>query len=564
MLNSRDLHIYHHVVPLTVVDDPPEAGSAAGTASPATTSLADSPPGNRVGTFEVTYEIRRYNDLRNLRGAVAYYVVCTQRITIPNSTYSHPDQPWVPHTDSGGYQDYPAIVTSRVHIKGPQDSQAESPTVPYPEIVSYSPRTLNSSVSVSRSSSDSATSSATMQNTSGSSTSQSNSFTASASLGTQGADVSASYGHTAGSDRSRSASVGSESGTDDQHNAGDSMSVKDWACASYRVDGESGPTLVWVWGQEYPWNVLQYNDISGGLPQFVQQLLRDGDQALPPSQLSQFGIDFAMKSAWILGPGQTTATFAHEIGYRTASHSLADTTQTPAIDAGPTPAPNPVVASISPANKTTYSSPPLDLCQYALDPILSTDAAPVAIVGFIPRQFLIAPVPASGGTPPTPFTIVSSANNLLIQDSTDYPKPAAPPTDTGAGFAASETALRATLTRDCPELRMTTYFKILDTDTAYQLLLKHWKAPGAGVSLTIVINGDDATKIVLYIDAQEAEGGEGNVSSLLLRDLRYGSVDYHDYLSLGLNQIDITIAPINPDGTKDCTYMMRAISIEQE
>ncbi|MGB3827139.1 MAG: hypothetical protein WA962_00015, partial [Ornithinimicrobium sp.] len=65
-----------------------------------------------MGTLEVTYEIRRYNDLRNLRGAVAYHVVCTQRITIPNSRYLKLDEPWLPHTGGSGYHGYPAIVTS--------------------------------------------------------------------------------------------------------------------------------------------------------------------------------------------------------------------------------------------------------------------------------------------------------------------------------------------------------------------------------------------------------------------------------------------------------------------
>ena len=82
--------------------------------------------------------------------------------------------------------------------------------------------------------------------------------------------------------------------------------------------------------------------------------------------------------------------------------------------------------------------------------------------------------------------------------------------------------------------------------------------------LTILIN-DDITattpnnKIVKYVDALEAEGGENNLLSIALRNQGYGTVDYHDYLQLGMNKFQITITPMG----KDCGYQIRAISIEK-
>src|SRR5204863_4504472 len=125
--------------------------------------------------------------------------------------------------------------------------------------------------------------SATMQHTSGSSASQSNSFSTSASLGFFGdlatGGLTVGSERMEGSERSKASTVGTDAGASRDSGTSDSMSLKDWACYTY-ID--EIPSLTWVWGQEYPWDVIRYQPNGGQLPKFVSQLLWDGTQLLPP------------------------------------------------------------------------------------------------------------------------------------------------------------------------------------------------------------------------------------------------------------------------------------------
>jgi hypothetical protein len=339
------------------------------------------------------------------------------------------------------------------------------------------------------------------------------------------------------------------------------MSVKDWACYSYL---DSGHSLTWVWGQEYPWNVLQYRPTAGTLPDFVAALLifghADKDPVLlPPSELSQFGLDFTMKSLWVITPADGRATITQTVDYYTATQKLDTTNLTCSISDG---------AQFKTDLGTVAA--PLDLCLYGLDPI-GADQQGSAIIGFTRRQFLVPPPegPAAGAAPvppapparpatdPVKFRALSASNNLLIDDTTTYPSASS------AGFSASDTALTAMVTDDCP-LTMRVSFKVTDTDQVYKLFLKHWKLAGRDVRLDIVVNGEQGSDIAVYVTAAEAEGGEGNLSTITLRDLNYGSVDYHDYLQLGLNTIDITLSLASGEkAAQGCTYQCRAISVER-
>ena len=205
-----------------------------------------------VGTTVIHYEIKRYKDVRNLNPSLkdttlAYQILCTQRIIIPNSA-PYEIGPQI----STEFSDYPAAIANLMNV------MADYVTV---ELVNYSPRTINAAVTTSTSTGSGSTSNTTRQHTSGSTTSQSNSFGASASVGFSGglptADVSANYEHSSGSDTSNSSSGGSDTGNNTQHSSSESMSVKDWACYSYLNPENTSPR--WVWGQEYPWNVLIYN-----------------------------------------------------------------------------------------------------------------------------------------------------------------------------------------------------------------------------------------------------------------------------------------------------------------
>jgi hypothetical protein len=77
-----------------------------------------------------------------------------------------------------------------------------------------------------------------------------------------------------------------------------------------------------------------------------------------------------------------------------------------------------------------------------------------------------------------------------------------------------------------------------------------------------LINNIEGNTIIKYVDALEAEGGENNLLSISLRDQNFGSIDFYDYLQLGLNSVQVTIEAITPNA--DCCYEIRAISIEQE
>ncbi len=528
------------------------------------TPLIDPNTTKTVGTTVISYEIRTYRDTRNLSNTLAYQVLCTQRIIIPNSksaTYVVGAQDIKPAT---GFSDYPAMIQNSIAITNPNGGGA-------PVLVKYTPKTINASVNISNSSDSGTSASVSYQHTRGSSTSQSNTYGASVSLGFFGEDptggISADYSHTSGSEQSQSNSTGSDTGRNSQNSAGESMSVQDWACYSYIDTQDSTPT--WVWGQEYPWDVIKFNnDDNGGstnninLPDFVKPLLGDATQALPPSQLSLFGVDFTMKCVWIMvpalepvGPDTGTVTITHTMNYCTASHS------------GAFPS---VTANINPPIKFTYTAPstqPIDLFTYGLDPILSNN---VAIVGFIPNKFIIPPSASSTTTAqPTQFKIISQSNNLLIQDTSDYSKVTS--SDVGAGFSASETALTATFTQNCTQLVIKLSFKITDTVNNYTLFMKHWKISTSDVMLQISFNPDlnnpDQDIIITkYVDAQEAEGGENNLLSIALRNQSYGSVDYHDYLQLGLNTIYITITTPSygtPYTEATPVYQIRAISIEK-
>ena len=164
-------------------------------------------------------------------------------------------------------------------------------------------------------------------------------------------------------------------------------------------------------------------------------------------------------------------------------------------------------------------------------------------------------------TIPVAFKAISAPNNLVIIDSTNYPVPCDP--GAGFGFMPGETALTAIFSQNCSSLSMTLYFKVVDTRNNYTLFLKNWKAGAAGVMLNFTVNGDPDNTITKYVDALEGEGGENNLLSIALRDQNYASIDFHDYLQLGLNSIQITMSPIGNGGLEQCRYQVRAISIEK-
>ena len=471
------------------------------------------------GTSYTKYEVRQITDVRNLGYVRAYRITCTQRVVIPNLTpYS------LTPSAVNTFENYPALLSSQFKL----DVAAESDL----RLITYSPRTMNTTVMTSANQSDGTNQSFSRQHTTGSSVSQTNTYGGSASVGFFGEDptgsVSADYSHSTTTEHSTSDSTGSDTGSSREQGASDSMSIKDWGAYAYLDAGCTTPT--WVWGQEYPWDVIQYRycptDNAVALPAFVTDRMFDelNGQTLvfPPSQLSLFGVDFTMKAVWqIQLPAaleEQAVTVDHTLQYLTASHGYGGDPAAAFVTLDPAPM------------GFSITSPSLDLTLLGLDAITSGAAQNGAVIGFIPSKFVVPP--AEGAA----FKILSDANNLQI---------------TGAGFDAPMTTTFAAA------VTLSIQFKVLDGDTQYALFMKHWKTGPTGCTLSFVFNGDTANPVIRHVDAAEGDGGEENLTTISLRNRDYTSIDYHDYLVKGLNTIDVTITA----DRSGAGYLLRALAI---
>jgi|HubBroStandDraft_6_1064221.scaffolds.fasta_scaffold39056_2 hypothetical protein len=495
---------------------------------------AQSPPlasgTERFGTSLIQYEMRKYQDIRNLSNEHAYLLICKHRIIIPNG---NPYE--IGPSDNTSYSDYPAAITNVITLTVDNNDATIL-------LKDFFPRTLNAAVSTSANTSEANSVSDTTQYSSGSSTAQSNSY--GVSVSTSGIlgnllKLGATHSHetqsTIESGNFSSAASGTALAQQSDQSSGESMSIKDWS--SYGFTDQTDGSATWIWGQAYPWDVILYNQgTSSGikLPEFVQARMvthtKEVDDIrkrllLPPSQLSLFGVDFTMQAGWVIKfpkgiSKSATATVKHTTTYYTASHSLSAekfsaTLQTPAD-----------------ALTSEFTSSKLDLSTYALDPILSAGRGNGAAIGFTANPFVIAPTTA--GT----FLITSPANNLQV---------------TGTGFGP-------TMSTDFPQsqtVSLTIQCKILDSTNEYSLLLMHWIGPNSGpCKLTIMANGRAAG--VIYVDAVEGQGGQDNVTAVGLRNTDFSSTSYHDYLVIGLNTISIAVVAVNPSPNQ---YTLFALGI---
>lgn len=475
------------------------------------------------GKAIIRYEVRKYQNVSNLGSKNAYLVSMTQRVLVPNQ------QAYEPGAQSiSSYSDYPALLKSSVDITCPTGMKMC--------IKNLFPRTLNANVSVTKSSGDSSNTSTSHESTSGSSTANVNTYDVSTSIGFFGdmptGSVGFGYSHSTENATSRSSSTGGSSGNG--HSVGNdaTMSVKDWSCYSQLDHTTMNPS--WVWGQGYPWDVIVYNQSGNGdtvqLPTFVQNRLltsgTDGDYLLPPSELSLFGVDFTMKASWLfeLEDGATfddSVSISHTTEYLTASHGISS--------AGA------LYAELQTEDEASMATNPVkipSLSAFALNPLgLNVNGGSI---GFSAYPFLAAPSSADAE-----FKIVSPANNLQV---------------TGTGFTSG-------LTTDFsvnPTLEIT--FKVADTTTDYSLHLMHWIGAGSGsCELAWKVNNNDNYKGAILVSATEGQGGEGNISSVELRNSDYSSISFHDYLVLGTNTIHIDLSKMGSDSA--CEYTLFAVAV---
>lgn len=483
-----------------------------------TTGNLKNAKGTVFGSTAIRYVFDRYQDVRNLDNRVAYLITCRQRIIIPNAT------PYQPGPSSiTAFSNYPALMSNGIEI-----GTDEKATL---FLKSIFPRTLNASISSSSSVQAGSTTSTTNQYTSGSSQSQTNSFGVSVSGGffmnQPTFNVEGSNQHSVTNDLSNSISRGNESGRQNSHSEGDTMTIKDWS--SYGFTDAGNKSATWIWGQTYPWDVIAFHQSGGGstinLPSFVKSRLMDGNLLLPPSHLSLFGVDFTMMATWLLilpedVSAPETVTFTH----RTTSYLASHTTSSGQVSAS--------LYSSTEAPTSTYVSPPLDLSTYALEPITHPGPQNGAAIGFAANPFTYAP--KDGGA----FKIISPANNVQV---------------TGSGFNPGLT------TSFAKPVSLRVDFKILDSTQEYALLLMHWiKDPKIGpCKLTLTVN--EKFTNAYYVDSAEGQGGQNNVTAVELRNTSFTSINFHDYLVLGVNRIDVQITPENPKTPNSYTLFALAI-----
>lgn len=364
-------------------------------------------------------------------------------------------------------------------------------------------------------------------------------------------------------------------GTSIQSSSNASMSLKDWASFASLGPGAAGAgskasdgnasdgnasggdkaddtppqslaanAVTWIWAQEYPWDALQLRptDISGDItkddmPSDVFARLFGFSDVTPPSHLSQFGLDFVCRATWFVQPGawaaepQLDVAISGEFWQATHDKTAQKITITPHYF--------PV------QNKTIAQS--LHLEQLALQPITATGTSNGAVMAFAVGDFHYF---TSAGA----FAITTRANRLFV---------------TGKNFTDKNSDLEAAVPAGAPgqtSPSLILYFKVLDLENEYDLILKHWvKSSAVAVAISVCINPPldkngnvdlSNPQIIRYVGETEGEGGDNNVTSIALRDLSFGTPDYHDYLQLGLNTVYVTLtAKAQQD------YVLRALAV---
>lgn len=489
----------------------------------------------QFGVLLSEYQVTEYWDVRTTAAGSsrmrAYIVTLQQRLTLYNEK-----------ADSFGllnagtvYTDYPVVAVQKV-----APATTSSGVSFYLE--DYSPKTLNAAVSTSNNQDTSSNTSGSVQHTAGSSTSVTNSWEVSGSVGFFGLDPtgSESGGFSSSTtntlEQSRSTSRGTEAGT--SKGASSSMSIKDWASYAFLDKSKQAPS--WVWGQEYPWNVINFRNSEDkttiDLPPYVRTLLCDGKYVYPPSHIAQFGLDFVAHAKWIfyvdgaVGSDDETADFSHALTYWTGSHSGAGD---PSLKLTVTMAP---FALNEPIETLQLNLPCL-----ALRPITRAGSGNGAIIGFVKSEFIIPP-----GASPVEFRLTSAARNLYISKGKGF--------DTLAGNDAVLTA--GNISANFPASFLLR-FKVIDPDLELSLHLRHWKTTNVGCLMTLNINGHVITR---HVDTANAGGGSDNVTTITLRSLDYTNPDIYDYLTVGMNEIVVTIMPA--DGKALCGYALRALAIQ--
>lgn len=482
-------------------------------------TLQDGDKNNTFGHSTVEYTILKRTDVSNLKKVPGYLLLVKQTLRIPNKNN------YVPGSSSiHAYENYPAIIQNNIDLKTNNNATIK--------LSNLFPRTLNSNVTTSSSSQTGSSSSVSHQHTTGSSTSNVNTFGVGISAGFFGempiGAISLNYSHSWINGHSSSQSDSQSNSLEKQLAYSNSMSIKDWS--AYSNVSDNNQSISWIWGQSYPWDVILYNQSTEGdnvnLPDFVKNRLLSSNLLLPPSELSLFGLDFISHACWLIDfPNGVSSdeilTISHKTTNFTASHEKSGTDISAKLQ------------TLNEASTATYSSGPLNLSQYSLAPIEISTIEGIPSIGFKVNEFTYPPKNDTDQ-----FKIVSTKNNLEA---------------TGTGFDSVMTSSFKTQ----PTIDL--YFKIEDNSFDYSLLFVHWLEKGSGDCIVSwKVNGQYIGS--LNLNRQQNNENTENMDKVSLRNLNYSSCNYHDYLVIGLNKVEISIQPADKNSSH--LYTLSSISIQ--
>lgn len=417
--------------------------------------------------------------------------------------------------------DYPVFLSVKLDFENNSE-------VVYP--LDIFPRTLNSEVNTSVTNENSSSNSTSYSHTSGSNSSQSNSFGINMNYSAlQGLSGGADYRHTWENGKNNSTTNGRDLGFHIGKSLQTSMSIKDWS--SYGSIKNKGKSVEWFWGQSYPWDVIQFNKININnevvLPNHIKQrLMIDSNTLAQPSHLSMFGLDFLMTAKWIIEMPDTInkenclLNINNIITCQKAKHLFNNKN---------------VAAKFTDQITDNFRINAIDLYEVSLTNISENQNTNPAIISLDTEPYIYFN--------DTTFRINSSMNNLLID---------------GKGFKFSKNqGFHSDLKKDT---EINIKFKVIDNVVNYNLILMHWVLDNKlACKLTIEVN--DHEPIQLMIDYTEGKGGQNNRTEISLRNNDFRSVNFHDYLNIGLNNIKIKFDPINPAGANFYKLFGLAITV---
>lgn len=472
-----------------------------------------------------------------------YLLNVTQRVI-----YFNKNSILTPITDTTNeYLDYPVLLNAQLNVHVPLEGGVDA------TIQDYSPKIINTEVSKSESNSNAQgeTTGSTKSSTTGNSSSISVSGGYS-SAGGMHIDVSKTIGY----DESNTESAEQSTSYNSEKSSGISMAVEDWGSfASINTLQDSQRGITWNFGQQNPWNALIYKKITDpkkslgkqvelALPNYITQRLIDNGVVLPPSGLSLNGFDFSMEGNFIIKINDQLIekiTVEHVFKLSKGSHKIDHNKIEVYRDESPiflTPAQQPGAV-------THVTEIPAALL--ALRPVGQVFDA--AIVGFNKKSFDLLPNQSHG------FKIRSLENDILIKSSSLV-------FDGNSPFSTSKNMLCMTIGEQ--DVTFDIYFKIADSTKNYKITFKHWlqeqiDSQCSGAEMQVLVNDDSDSKMTKYVKDVMQEGGENNILTLSLRNLDYTTIDFHNYLKIGLNKISITVK--KAEACQDVKYAINAISI---